>query len=71
MEALLEAAGAPGTSLALRDQALLEILYGTGARISEAVGIDLSMHWDAPDGVVLLRGKRQQGTHGSGGLLCA
>jgi integrase/recombinase XerD len=34
VEAILEAAGAPGTTLALRDRALLEMLYGTGARIS-------------------------------------
>ena len=38
VEAILEAAGAPDTVLALRDRALLEVLYGTGARISEAVG---------------------------------
>lgn len=38
---LLDAAGRPDTPLALRDRALLEVLYGTGARISEAVGLSL------------------------------
>jgi integrase/recombinase XerD len=41
---------------ALRDRALLELLYSTGARISEAVGIDLD-DLDAGHRTVLLRGK--------------
>jgi integrase/recombinase XerD len=41
VERLIDAAGYPGTPLALRDRALLELLYGTGARISEAVGLDV------------------------------
>ncbi len=56
VEAILDTAGAAGTSLALRDRALLELLYGTGARISEAVGLDVD-DLDVASGVVLLRGK--------------
>ena len=56
VEAILEAAGAPDTTLALRDRALLEVLYGTGARISEAVGLDVD-DIDTIDATVLLRGK--------------
>jgi len=56
VEAILEAAGAAGTVLTSRDRALLEVLYGTGARISEAVGLDLD-DLDLDEGVVLLRGK--------------
>ncbi len=56
VEAILEASGAPGTTLALRDRALLELLYGTGARISEAVGLDVD-DLDTVDQTVLLKGK--------------
>ena len=56
VEAILDEAGAAGTTLALRDRALLEVLYGTGARISEAVGLDVD-DLDPVDGTVLLRGK--------------
>jgi integrase/recombinase XerD len=47
---------ATGDLLVLRDRALLEFLYGTGARISEAVGLDRD-DLDLPDGTVTLRGK--------------
>ncbi|MGH3358175.1 MAG: site-specific tyrosine recombinase XerD [Nocardioidaceae bacterium] len=56
VEAILDAAGAPGTTLSQRDRALLELLYGTGARISEAVGLDID-DLDLESGTVLLRGK--------------
>jgi integrase/recombinase XerD len=54
--ALLEAAGEGRTARELRDQALLEFLYGTGARISEAVGLDVD-DLDLEAGSVRLRGK--------------
>jgi integrase/recombinase XerD len=59
VERLLDAVGstASGEPRELRDRALLELLYGTGARISEAVGLD-TRHLDlTADPSVLLSGK--------------
>ncbi|MGH3754402.1 MAG: site-specific tyrosine recombinase XerD [Pseudonocardiaceae bacterium] len=53
---LLEVFSADGGPRALRDRALLEVLYSTGARISEAVGLDRD-DVDAPARTMLLRGK--------------
>jgi integrase/recombinase XerD len=56
VERLLDAAGYLGTGLAVRDRALLELLYGTGARISEAVGLAVD-DVDLAERSVLLTGK--------------
>lgn len=56
VEAILKAAGSAGTPLALRDRALLEVLYGSGARISEAVGLDVD-DLDLEQRAVRLMGK--------------
>ncbi|MEI2775559.1 MAG: site-specific tyrosine recombinase XerD [Tetrasphaera sp.] len=53
---LLEAASLGDTPAALRDRALVEVLYGVGARISEATGLDVD-DLDLPEAVVRLRGK--------------
>ncbi|NUS54352.1 MAG: site-specific tyrosine recombinase XerD [Streptomycetaceae bacterium] len=56
IEALLAAAGAADPPFGLRDRALLELLYGTGARISEAVGLDID-DVDLTARTVVLSGK--------------
>jgi len=56
VERLLAAASLGDTPVSLRDRALLEVLYGCGARISEAVGLDLD-DIDTDEGVVRLFGK--------------
>ncbi len=53
---LLDAAGTGDGALPLRDRALLEVLYGTGARISEAVGLDVD-DLDLDAGAARLFGK--------------
>ncbi|MGQ4599483.1 site-specific tyrosine recombinase XerD [Nocardia sp. R6R-6] len=50
------AAGADGGPRGLRDRALLEMLYSTGARISEMVGLDVD-DLDIAERSVVLRGK--------------
>jgi len=56
VESLLSAAVLGQTHRALRDRAMLEVLYGGGARISEAVGLDLD-EIDLEEGSVRLLGK--------------
>ncbi|GAB3569676.1 site-specific tyrosine recombinase XerD [Spelaeicoccus albus] len=55
VEAILEACRTD-TPAGLRDRALLEVLYGTGARISEAVGLHID-DVDLDHGMVRLFGK--------------
>jgi len=56
VENLLAAASLGDTPAALRDRAMLEVLYGSGARISEAVGLDID-DIDLEQGSVRLFGK--------------
>lgn len=51
--ALIDASGGE-TPVELRDRALLELLYGTGARISEAVSLDVD---DVEDSAITITGK--------------
>jgi integrase/recombinase XerD len=50
------ASPAGGTSLALRDQAILETLYGGGLRVSELVGLDVD-DVDLEEGSIRVTGK--------------
>jgi integrase/recombinase XerD len=59
---LLDSVSNPADPTALRDRAILELLYGTGARVAELVGIDISdISKDTFDGeeitILKLRGK--------------
>jgi integrase/recombinase XerD len=56
VEALIHAAGFDATPRAKRDRALLELLYGTGGRISEVVGLAVD-DVDLSAGVARLHGK--------------
>jgi integrase/recombinase XerD len=56
VERLLKAAALGEGPLALRDTALLELLYSTGARISEAVGLHVD-DVDREERAVILHGK--------------
>ncbi|MEV6033168.1 site-specific tyrosine recombinase XerD [Nonomuraea sp. NPDC051941] len=57
VERLIAASGPDGAPLTLRNRALLEVLYGTGARISEAVGLAVD---DLEVDQVRLRGKGER-----------
>ncbi|MEO8556935.1 MAG: site-specific tyrosine recombinase XerD [Actinomycetota bacterium] len=56
VERLLSAASVGETTASLRDRAMVEVLYGAGARISEAVGLDVD-DIDLEQGSVRLLGK--------------
>lgn len=62
VSALIESTDNPTNPVSLRDRAIIEILYGTGARVAELVGINISdISKDLLDGeeitILKLRGK--------------
>lgn len=59
VEALIQAAGQADTIAAIRDRAILELLYSCGARISEAIGLDL-------DDINMMRDEESVRLHGKG-----
>ncbi len=59
--AIIAQAGDPATPEGVRDRALLELLYGTGARISEAVGLAVDdVDLDARTLLVTGKGSKQR-----------
>ena len=48
--------GVPSSPVAVRDRAMLEVLYSAGVRLAELVGIDLQ-HLDLANGLVTVTGK--------------
>lgn len=63
VERLLAGASAADGVLGLRDRALVEVLYGTGARISEAVGLavdDVDLDADGPAVRLFGKGRKER-----------